>query len=120
MENLEFYSCLYDGLDNTSEKDHVGQAMAQKQSFIGAVEAILQNHGINLSAGNNSSDEEDCEDVLQDPELGEHLIQENRFSEAVKSCIGLLDDEVTIGVLNDHLDAAELAVTSIKSTSLKI
>ncbi len=119
IENLDFYTCLYDSLESSSEKDHVGQAMVQKQSFIEAIEAILQNHGINLSEDDFDT-EVDCGESLQDPELGEHLMQETRFTEIIQKCVTLTDDELTIGLLNDHLKAAELAVTSIKSTSLKI
>lgn len=93
--------------------------MVQKQSFIEAIEAILQNHGINLSEDNFDT-EVDCGESLQDPQLGEHLMQETRFTEIIQKCVTLTDDELTIGLLNDHLKAAELAVTSIKSTSLKI
>lgn len=120
IENLEFYTCLYDGLEKVSEKEHLGQAMVQKQSFIGAVEAILKNHGLEISELERSDLENDCDEILQDPELGEHLSQEHRFSQVLESCIAIINDELTTSLLQDHLNAAELAVASIKSTSLKI
>jgi len=94
--------------------------MVQKQSFIGAVEAILKNHGLEISELERSDLENDCDEILQDPELGEHLTQERRFSQVLKSCIAMINDELTTSLLQDHLNAAELAVASIKSTSLKI
>ena len=118
--NLEFYTCLYDALDNAPEREHVGQAMAQKQSFMGAVEAILQNHGVDVLDNSKPLAGDDCDSILEDPELGEHLVQEDMFSKALEGCITSLEDELTIGLLKDHLKAAELAVASIKSTSLKI
>lgn len=120
MDNLEFYELLYDDMEDTVERDNIGRAMAQKQSYIGAIEAILKNHEISVLGRTISALADDEGDVLQDTEAGEHLTQEERFYASVQACMSEIEDELTVELLNNHLKAAELAVTTIKATSLII
>jgi len=120
LENLKFYECLYDGLDESSERETIGQAMAQKQSYIGAVAAILKNHEVIVSDSPAAAPSGVDKETSAEIETGEHLIQEEHFTSAIKSCLADIDDKLTIELLSDHLNAAEIAVSTIKSTSLKI
>ena len=121
IDNLRFYEKLYDGLDeDTTERDSIGQALAQKQSFIGAANAILNNHDIDV-ASVPLTEPLDCDgDVLKEIETGEHLKQEERFCSALQSCTDLVDDEIISELLEHHFEAAKIAVAALKSTSLKI
>ena len=120
IENLTFYACLFDSLEEGLERDSIGQAMAQKQAFIGAVEAILTNHEVSFSEAPPAKAANDCSKVLGDIDLGDHLAQETKFHAAVKGCRAEVDDELTLELLNHHMKAADLAVSAIKATSLKI
>ena len=120
LENLEFYKRLYDDMEVTPERDAIGQAMAQKQSYIGAIEAILNNHEISIPDRPISPAANDSKNVLRDTDTGEHLSQEERFAVAVMACLAEVDDKLTVDLLNHHLKAAEIAVATIKSSSLKI
>lgn len=120
LENLRFYECLYDDLEDTVERDKIGRAMAQKQSFIGAVDAILKNHDVSVPRPPSITPVSDCEDILKDIETGEHLEHEERFCSAVEACINVIDDKLTTELLDHHLRAAEIAMSAIKATSLKI
>lgn len=120
LDNLKFYECLYDSLEDSSERDNIGRAMAQKHSFVGAVDAILNNHAIDVPDTSITAPANDCRDVLKDIETGEHLEQEERFYGAVQACIHVVSDNLTIDLLKHHLEAAELALATIEATSLKI
>lgn len=121
IDNLRFYEKIYDGLgEGTTERDSIGRAMAQKQSFIGAVDAILSNHDIEMSIVPVTTPADGNADILGGVEPGEHLEQEERFCSALQSCIDKADDDLTIELLNHHFEAAKIAVTALKSTSLKI
>ena len=120
LENLRFYECLYDDLEDTVERDKIGRAMAQKQSFIGAIDAILKNHDVSVPQSPPITPVSDCGDILKDIETGEHLEHEERFCSAVQSCMAVIDDVLTIELLNHHLRAAQIAMAAIKATSLKI
>ena len=120
LDNLRFYECLYDDLEEGVERDKIGRAMAQKQSFIGAVDAILNNHDVSAPQSPAITPVNNCGDILKDIETGEHLRHEERFFSALQGCVTDIDDEVTVELLNHHLRAAEIALSEIKATSLKI
>ena len=120
LDNLKFYECLYDDMEDSPDRTSIGQAMAQKQSYIGAVDAILKNHDVSVLDVPLTPPANDCKDILSEVEVGEHLAQEQRFYNVLLSCMDTLEDELTTQLLSDHLEAAELAVKAIKETSLKI
>ncbi len=119
LDNLWFYNCLYDDMGACTDRERIGRAMAQKQSFIGAVDAILANHGIDLKKP-ETDPANDCRDMPQQISPGDHLEQETGFHHALQDCLSCVNDTLTEDLLNHHLKAAELAMTAIKSTSLKI
>ena len=120
LDNLKFYECLYDDMEDSPDRTSIGQAMAQKQSYIGAVDAILKNHDISVLDTPLNPPANDCADLLGEVEMGDHLAQEERFCNVLLSCMDTSEDELTTQLLSDHLKAAELAVQAIKETSLKI
>lgn len=94
--------------------------MAQKQAFLSAIDAVMANHGIDLGKTAKPDAANDCEDAGEYTEIGEHLKQEERFRSALLKCRDVADDDILAGVLSDHLEAAEIAVAALKSTSLKL
>lgn len=121
LNNISFYESFYDELDDGPDKDVMGRVMAQKQSFVGAVDAVLSNHEINSDETQQNKPANDCDSIIEcGSELGQHLKQEVKFQAALEKCISLTNDEVLEDLLNHHLEAAEIAITAIKSTSLKI
>lgn len=120
LDNLDFYKRLYDEMADMPERDAIGQTMAQKQSYIEAVEAILKNHEVFVLKRPISLRASDTACVVKDTEAGEYLVQEDRFYATVQEAISEIEDELTIDLLNHHLKAAELAVATIKATSLII
>lgn len=117
VENLAFYECLYDSLQDSNDRDAIGQAMVQKQSFLGAMDAIFNNHGMTYHGEKAAND---CNEVLDITARGEHLNQEKSFQNALKAALSECDDEQLVDLLNDHYAAAELAFSAIKATSLKL
>ena len=85
VENLAFYNCLYDDLKEGPSRDAIGSAMAQKQSFIGAIDAILKNHDIDPIEPEKYQAANDCQDTLN-IEVGHHLKQEEAFQKALSDC----------------------------------
>ena len=120
LDNLRFYECLYDDLEQTLERDKIGRAMAQKQSFIGAVDAILNNHDVAVPQSPTITPINEYGNILKDIETGDHLELEERFCATVQICIDDVNDELTTELLTHHLKAAEIALSAIKATSLKI
>lgn len=121
LDNISFYESFYDALEDGSDKEVMGRVMAQKQSFVGAVDAVLSNHEINPDEPLQNMPANDCDNIIENSsELGQHLKQEAKFQAALAKCISLTSDEVLEALLNHHLEAAEIALNAIKSTSLKI
>jgi len=79
LDNLKFYECLYYDMEDSPDRTSIGQAMAQKQSYIGAVDAILKNHDISVLDTPLNPPANDCTDILSGVEMGDHLAQEERY-----------------------------------------
>ena len=120
LDNVRFYERLYDDLEDTVERDNIGRAMAQKHSFIGAVEAILTNHDMAVDKVSITPTRESRDGVLECIDSGEHLLHEERFYASLESCVEGVEDDLTTELLNHHMKAAELAVSAIKASSLNI
>ncbi len=120
-ENLNFYEAIFESIKDGSDRDMIGRAMAQKQDFISAVDVVLNSYEIEKSrkqasvAANDHSHSEikTSEDIRQ-------LEQEVLFKDALSHCLNQTDDEALRELLSHHLEASELAVSAIKSTSLKL
>ena len=99
----------------------VGRAMAQKQDFISAVEVILKNYrpkpGIipEFFAANDSA--VPCSSAGESLRQLEH---EALFRDALALCLDKSDDNMLSELLSHHLEAADIAVSAIKSTSLNL
>ena len=120
LDNLSFYEGAYYATDPGPDKDAIGRAMAQKQAFLSAIDAIMMNHGVDLKNHTRSSAANDYNDDSIWTEVGEHLKQEEKFQDALLNCLDNSDDEILTAVIEDHLEAADIAVTALKATSLKL
>lgn len=121
IASFNLYEEIYDQLDeDTVERESVGRAMAQKTSFIGAVDAILSNHTEEVPKTPVFKPGYHGNSILDEVSPGEHLAQERRFLDALNHCIDTVEDDLTIDMLKDHLEAAKIAVSVLKATSLKI
>lgn len=99
----------------------IGRAMAQKQDFISAVDVVLNSYEIEDSQKQVSvaANDHSHSDINTSEDLS-HLEQEELFKDALSQCLKDTEDEALHELLSHHLEASELAVNAIKSTSLKL
>jgi len=120
-ENLIYYETIFESIKEGPDKDMIGRALAQKQDFISAVDVVLNAYEVDESqtqvtwAANDHSYSEiiNCEDLRL-------LKQEELFKDTLSQCLNHMDNEGLRELLSHHLEASELAVSAIKSTSLKL
>lgn len=95
-------------------------AMTQKEAFLGAIDAILNNHNVSVANGRWQDAEYSCDDIMSAENSGYHLEQEEAFQTAIQGCITATNDEPLSELLSHHLEAADIALTAIKASSLKL
>jgi hypothetical protein len=120
-ENLLFYQGYYDATDDGPDRETIGRVMAQKQSFIDAIDAVLSNHEIDCAKLKHLEAANDClsADLDEIASLGQHLNQEASFQQAVEHCIDISSDAGLEELLHHHLEAADIALKALKTSSLK-
>lgn len=117
-DNLVYYENVYDVLEDSDDRDIIGQAMAQKRSFVDAMQVVLKSHDyIATTAPNNSQAAKTCSD---NAEQSQYIVQEDSFTAAMSECLTLIRDQEFSELLLHHLNAAQLASEAIKSSSLKL
>jgi len=120
-DNLSYYGSIFDTIREGADRDMVGRAMAQKQDFISAVEVILNKcragsgKDLELLAANDSG--APSVDAAEELRQLEH---EAMFRDALASCLEKSQDDALSELLSHHIEAAEIAVSAIKSTSLNL
>lgn len=137
-KNLAFYENIYDVLIESDDRDIIGQAMAQKRSFVDAMQTILKSHhyaatpisyndNSNIKCGENDRAGSDkahlnkpLSGVPEHAEQSQYIVEEELFTAAVSECLTLTFDQEFSDLLLHHLDAAQLASEAIKSSSLKL
>jgi hypothetical protein len=118
-ENLDYYEGVFESLSNGPDRDMIGRAMAQKQDFISAADVLLNAHESEAAQAQTSQAANDHRRTSAEDGL-RHLEHEEHFKDALSECLDKTDDEALRELLSHHLDASELAVNAIKTTSLKL
>lgn len=116
--NLVYYENVYDKLEDSDDRDIIGQAMAQKRSFVDAMQVVLNSHDYPATtAPNNRQTDETGADYTRQ---SQYIVQEDLFTSAMSECLTLIGDQEFSDLLLHHLNAAHLASEAIKSSSLKL
>ena len=122
QDNLNYYEGIFDAINGGADRDLIGRAMAQKQDFISAVDVILKKHKNTEAQIHIGVVANDRKDIIDERHLADirQLEHEELFEEALAKCLAETDDEALSELLSHHLTAAHLAVSAIKSSSLKL
>lgn len=118
--NLEFYERIYDALIDSRNRDIVGQAMAQKRTFVDAMTLVMKNNKYSTTPAATAAHKMGVPKADAPPTVGHYLIEEDAFRAVLTDCLTLNLDEELSELLIHHMEAANIAVEAIKSTSLKI